>query len=457
MQPQIAFRTTLLSVVLLAGAVKGLAQTSPVTILYSFQGGTDGAAPKGAVIIGTNGALYGTTSSGGANSCTNSACGTVFELTPSTTTPWIETVIHNFNGSDGQAPQASLVWSPAGSLFGTTLKGGSGAGGTVFELTPPATAGNPWTEATLYNFTSFQVANSNSPYALFGGLLLGSAGELFATTFYSNYVNPVGTGGTIFKLKPPEPPATAWTESTVMDLYTANLGAAPYDGLLFLGGSLYGTASDLTAIGTLGCGTVFEATPPSSGSGAWTGSLVYRFAGPRADGCFPKSGLTAGPGGVLYGTTLDGGSATPCAFPPYLVSGCGVVFQLTPPAASGQPWSESIIYTFTGANGDGAYPAASLLLGKNGALYGTTQYGGSSTNPLCHSFGATGCGTVFALNPPTVPGAAWTETVLHCFTGENGDGAIPTASLVIGTSGILYGTTSAGGAAGQGAVFALKP
>ena len=69
----------------------------------------------------------------------------------------------------------------------------------------------------------------------------------------------------------------------------------------------------------------------------------------------------------------------------------------------------------------------------------------------------TGCGIVFALTPPAAPGGAWAETVLHSFTGQNGDGAVPQGNLAIGKNGVAYGTTVGGGTAGQGTVFELVP
>jgi hypothetical protein len=120
-----------------------------------------------------------------------------------------------------------------------------------------------------------------------------------------------------------------------------------------------------------------------------------------------------------------------------------------------------VLYSFTGQNGDGAYPFGPVVLGKNGVLYGTTEFGGSFG---CYSFyGVSGCGTVFQLTPPATPGGAWTETVLHQFTGQNGDGALPEAPLALGSNGQLYGTTLYGGAGGNGgltgngAVFVVKP
>ena len=96
-------------------------------------------------------------------------------------------------------------------------------------------------------------------------------------------------------------------------------------------------------------------------------------------------------------------------------------------------------------------------MGEDGVLYGTTQYGGVAAGSPCSYYGASGCGIVFQLTPPAAPGGAWTETVLHSFAGLDGDGALPEAALVLSTRGLLYGTTSSGGTAGDGTVFAIKP
>jgi uncharacterized repeat protein (TIGR03803 family) len=161
---------------------------------------------------------------------------------------------------------------------------------------------------------------------------------------------------------------------------------------------------------------------------------------------------------VLYGTTLSGGSGPfpDCYFDTEI--GCGTVFQLTPPATPGGAWTESVIYNFAGGIGEGAYPYASLVLGKNGVLYGTTSYGGTSASgSACPSDANPGCGTVFQLTPPATPGGAWTETILHGFTGQDGDGAVPYGGLTLSPSGTLYGTTAAGGTAGGGTVFSIVP
>jgi uncharacterized repeat protein (TIGR03803 family) len=182
---------------------------------------------------------------------------------------------------------------------------------------------------------------------------------------------------------------------------------------------------------------------------------VYTFTG--SGGAQPESGLTIGPGGVLYGTTQYGGAGV-CATSGYTQDGCGTVFQLTPPSLPGGPWTESVIYSFAGINGDGAAPVAGVVMGRNGSLYGTTLYGGSATSACPASYYViAGCGIVFRLTPPTTPGDAWTEKVLHSFTNQSGDGSMPVAGLTLSPSGILYGTTSEGGFAGAGTVFAIVP
>jgi uncharacterized repeat protein (TIGR03803 family) len=216
---------------------------------------------------------------------------------------------------------------------------------------------------------------------------------------------------------------------------------------------LYGTTLENGTDG--GCGLVYELSPPVGGSGVWTPAATYAFGGWPSDGCESLAPLTEGPGGVLYGTTSAGGSGN-CEG--VLANrGCGTVFELTPPAAPGAAWTETVIYNFTAANGDGAFPVTGVVLGKNGVLYGTTGYGGVTSGSPCSLIGVVvGCGTVYELTPPTSPGGPWTETILHSFTGQNGDGAIP-GPLTVGPDGVLYGPTSGGGSAGHGTIFALEP
>lgn len=189
-------------------------------------------------------------------------------------------------------------------------------------------------------------------------------------------------------------------------------------------GEFYGTADGGGDTGISGYseGAVFEI------SSAGKERVIYRFQG-GADGVAPQAGLVADGKGNLYGATDYGGGASACAL------GCGTVFELQP---TGSTFSERVIYAFQGGT-DGEIPLGTLLLGKNGVLYGTTAEGGTGTCDIVS--GATGCGTVFALTPS---GSTYTEKVVYSFKGGN-DGESPRGSLIADKKGVLYGTTLNGG------------
>ncbi len=167
---------------------------------------------------------------------------------------------------------------------------------------------------------------------------------------------------------------------------------------------------------------------------AQTYLVIHAFTG-GADGGGPEGGLTMDAAGNLYGTTAD--YVSPCD------SQCGTVFRLKP---AGQGWILSSLYTFAGGS-DGISPAATVVFGPDGALYGTTAYGGSN----CPSDGQdhTGCGTVFRVAPPASACKAalcgWTETVLYRFTGGANDGAFPYGQVAFDSAGNILGTTFSGG------------
>jgi uncharacterized repeat protein (TIGR03803 family) len=411
---------------LTAGDIKARAVT--YKILYSFQGGSKGAGPGAGVTIGESGVLYGTTRHGGP-----SRVGTIFKLTPEGNS-WSESVIYAFSGPDGAFPlTAGLVFGGSQVLYGTTEAGGEAAG-TAFKLTPSNTG--QWTQTVLWEPP---VAGQSLLY----GVLIGPEGTLYTPE----------DSGTAVALTPPNAPGGNWTATVI-----ASVAGTPGAGFVSDGCALYGTSF---SGGTINCqdgwwcgGAAYELTPPAVPAGSWVTAILHEFGATPGDGGGPN-GLTVGPSGVLYGETYWGGAGTLCEIQGYGFSGCGTVFQLTPPAAPGTVWTESVLYNFTGEDGDGAFPIGAVVVGQNGALYGTTEFGGSAAS--CGYFGATGCGTVFQLTPPTVAGGAWAESVLHSFSGVNGDGSSPAAVLAIGSSGVLYGTTSEGGSAGLGTVFSIVP
>jgi uncharacterized repeat protein (TIGR03803 family) len=158
-------------------------------------------------------------------------------------------------------------------------------------------------------------------------------------------------------------------------------------------------------------------------------NVLYNFTG-MADGARPDTGVIVDSAGRLYGTAFAGGT------------GHGTVFSLKP---HGSSWIFSVLYTFTGGT-DGANPLSRVVFGPDGALYGSAAYGGMGT---CSYQGATGCGTVYKLQPPiTVCKAVscpWNQHVLYSFTG-GADGWAPAGDPVFDAAGSLYGIGEFGGA-----------
>jgi uncharacterized repeat protein (TIGR03803 family) len=152
------------------GPCKDVACYRSVTDLYDFGSGTDGQFPSGELVWDQQGNVYGTTSVGGTHNE-----GTVFELMPSGN-GYTESVLYNFSDPGGIYPYAGLVWDNKGNLFGTATAGGSSdVWGTVFELTYVVGVG--WTEHVLYNFQDADDGGDPT-----GGLIFDSSGNLYGTT-----------------------------------------------------------------------------------------------------------------------------------------------------------------------------------------------------------------------------------------------------------------------------------
>jgi uncharacterized repeat protein (TIGR03803 family) len=275
------------------------------TILHRFGSQSDGANPSGSLIFDTKGSLYGTTAAGGSMSA-----GTVFKLTPpvSGAGAWKETVIYNFQGQpDGSQPRGNLIFDAKGVLYGTTYSGGSTVTlsnyGTVFMLTPASLGTGPWKETILH---SFKGLTNTDGYYPDGGLILDKSGALYGTATGGGS----GNVGVAFKLTPPAVPSGQWTEQILFN-FNGSGGAVPLGSLLFdPQGRLYGTTKGGgNASGSMG--TVYRLTPPASGSGLWTETLLHNFA-PCAgqSGCEPTAGLMRDAAGALYGTASQGTPAS---------------------------------------------------------------------------------------------------------------------------------------------------
>lgn len=411
----VAIASLLLAITLVATiTTTGWAQSPNYSeaVLYSFTGAPDGAAPEAALVRDAHGNLYGTTVYGGNPSCIVGAggCGTVFQVDRTGK----ETVLHTFGGTgDGGLPYAGLLRDPSqGDLYGATFSLGTSGKGIVFKLDA---SGN---ETVYHNFTG----SGGDGAGPIGGVVGDTQGNHYGTTVnggnlacYDSQDGDYGCG-TVFKVD---------TTGKLTPLYTfmgaGGDGANPQATLAIDNqGNLYGTTtyggnnSACSIGGTLGCGTIFKVD--SSGNE----TVLYRFNG-APDGAYPEGGLLRDVQGNLYGTTAGGGA-----------SYRGTVFKLD---TSGH---ETILYSFTGAGGDGAYPYYVVLVSDGqGNLYGTTSSGGSANY-----------GTVFELD------TNGKETVLHSFTGGN-DGQYPYAGVVRDVLGNLYGTTTSGGASNLGTVFKL--
>ena len=391
------------------------AQSSPV--IYSFTGSTsDGANPHRAVVIASNGTLYGTTVYGG-----SSNDGTVYKVTPGGGS-WTGSLLHSFTGStsDGSEPDGDLLLSGT-SLYGTTSLGGSSSDGTVFQ---DKNNMGTWTETVLYNFTGGG-SDGNGPFA---GVIANSS-VLYGTTFYGG----TSGNGAIYSLTPS---GSSWTEAVLYSFTgTSGDGANPHAALVYAGSNTYYGTTYYG--GTYGYGTVYELQ--YSGS-SWTETPLYSFTG-GSDGSNPHSALIIDSSGALYGTTVLGGAHSK-----------GTVYKLTP--GGGGSRAESVLYSFGASGSDGAIPRAGVVFGSSQTvLYGAATEGGGSAN--CTG----GCGTVYELS---YSGGSWSETILYSFTGSaNSDGADPYSDIIY-SGGWIYGTTYNGGTSanctgGCGTVYALQP
>ena len=464
------------------GTIFKLSTNGVLTNMYSFLGGNDGAEPYATMTHGADGNLYGTTRFGGTNNY-----GTVFKIT----TNGGFSSLYSFNFSDGQNPQAALVQGLDNNFYGTTHAGGANNDGTVFKIaaggaftslysfTGGADGANPFaalvqtSDSMFYGTTaSGGTANQGTMFKMTAGgaltnlysftggsdggdpaaaLVPGGTG-LFYSTAATHGSTTANSAGTVYKITTNGAPTGLFTFTCSSE------GSVPYAGLTAASdGLLYGT---LNNGGTNNNGTIYKI----STNGTLTG--LYSFSG--ADGKNPEANLVQGTDGHLYGTTYAGGS-----------NNQGTVFKLTTngtltslysfagsdganPQSSlvqsgtnffgttyygGANFQGSVfkismngsfsnLYSFTG-NNDGGNPAAGLVRGNDGNLYGTTYQGGTN-----------GYGTVFQI---TTNGGF---TSLYSFSGD--DGAYPEGGVVQAADGYFYGTTQYGGSNFVGNIFKIS-
>jgi uncharacterized repeat protein (TIGR03803 family) len=249
--------------------------------------------------------------------------------------------------------------------------------------------------------------------------LLRIGNELWSATYFGGISTcDPGLGcGTIFTLAPNG-------QETVLYRFTGSAdGAFPRELVTDAAGNIYGVSeSGYSSISVNGA--VFQL------DSAGQPTNLYNFQG-GTDGSFPYWRLTPGANGMLYGTTLAGGTSN-CS------SGfCGVVFSLDTTTGI-----ETVLHRFAIQAGDGQQPSGALL-NVSGYLFGTTYFGGTVT-AACSQ----GCGVVYA------QGINNSYRVVHKFTG-GADGLSPNGALVQDPAGNLYGAAAAGGTTNNGVIFKI--
>ena len=286
-----------------------------LTVLTHFNGASFGNEPYENLVKGADSAYYGTTSRGGAF-----GYGTIFKICGGKTT-----VLHSFNRSlEGGVPKGSLVFATNGNFYGMTSEGGSKGYGTIFKITP---GGN---YSVVHEFNS----PTEGSTAL-GSLVQGTDGNLYGMM---NAGGPNGTG-TIFKI------TLTGTFTLLHSFVTASEGANPEGSLIQAkDGNFYGLTTNSPR--------AFKITP----GGTFT--VLHTFNS-NTEGSAPVGSLVQGTDGNFYGTTSSGGT-----------SGAGTIFKMT---------SSGAITVLKHLNGttDGKNPKGNLLQAADGFFYGMTYYGGS--------------------------------------------------------------------------------
>ena len=258
------------------------------------------------------------------------------------------------------------------------------------------------------------------------GLLAGLAGAVLLSACSGSGTGTAGTTGA----------GTTTTTTNAVTLTTlhafgtaTNDAHAPNSPLIlandgnFYGVSYSGGANDL--------GALYKISP------AGVEIILYSFGASSSDGTQPAS-VIQGSDGNFYGTTVTGGaygSGSCAASLGDCLPGDGTIFKFNPTTGT-----ETVLYSFGSTSTDGMNPNGNLLLASDGNFYGTTGAGGAN------SYGA-----VFRVNP------AGNETVVYSFgSNSSTDAKTPSAGLIQGSNGELYGTTTLGGTNGTGAVFQIS-
>jgi uncharacterized repeat protein (TIGR03803 family) len=420
-------RSNLLVAAVLA-CVAALAQAQTVSTVYTFTGGTTGAANPNYVTLvqGTSGALYGTSYNGGSKSE-----GTFFSVT----TSGAFTLLYSFGTAtkDGTWPTGGLTLGTDGNFYGTTNLGGSSSQGTIFKMT---TAG---VETILHNFNSATdgafpfgppIEASNGDFygtASGGGKDEGLVYQITSTGTYTTIFTFSGTNGAV-PIAPPVQGVDGYlyvvasvgggegcgavakiSTAGVLDNYYSfpcqdgGGGANPIGPLVqAASGNFYSTTE---AGGTNGQGTIYQITT------GLVATVLYNFGASVTDGADPSSGLLLATDGNYYGSTEAGGTYDD-----------GILFNTSTAGAYDD------LYSFNNsANQTQESPLAPPVQATNGTLYGVTEFGGTDNK-----------GTVYSLNMGL---PAFVNTAV--FSGKEGQKVTLLGNNLKDTTSVTFNGTAA--------------
>ena len=406
------------------GSVFRCTTNGALSSIGTFPYSTNGYSPQSGLALGADGALYGTTRSGGPGG----GQGTVFRIT----TNGSMTRLATFYGTNGSSPSGRLALGDDGQVYGTTYSGGSNYYGTVFRVS---------TNAMLTTVAAFGYSVGAYPET---GLRRAANGSFYGTARSGGYYGR----GTVFQISLPGTIAALMSFDGTNGIAPQAVPAEGADGSLYVtaayGGPSSGGASS-SGNGTVVC----LGAGPRPGAPAISQQPHPQIAGVgapatfavRAQGSAPL-GYTWRRDGVPIATATqssftlsaaqltDSGAVFSCAVAngTGTVTSVGAKLTVVPPSASGA------FYAFSGS--DGGPPVGALVQAADGNFYGVTQYGGAS-----------GMGTIFSVN------ASGQMTIVVSFGQTNG--AYPAAGLMVASDGNMYGTTSSGGANYDGTAFRL--
>jgi uncharacterized repeat protein (TIGR03803 family) len=358
-------------------------------LLLSFNG-TNGANPISPMVQGNDGEFYGTTAPYGGQW----NAGTIFKLGRSSHL----TTLFSFDVTNGAGPESGLIRGGDGNFYGTTTFGGfEDEDGAIYRITP---------DGQFDYLFFFDGADGGEP----NGLLLGKDGNLYGTTQWGYSTNGIENYGTVFKFDLTD------GDLTVLHQFSGNDGWEPVEPLARdEEGNLYGTTE---WGGGLQAGSVFKMAPD--------GTLIWSFAFDGTNGLTPIGKLVEGSDGNFYGLTVYGS-------PELLQAGGGTVFRITPDGVLTTIYAFGQFEYYANPNSSGSGPT-SLILGRDGCLYGATMSGGTN-----------GAGTIFRVTTNGILTTLYSFGTLTNAYGYPLDGNEMKYLVQDDRTGEFYGTSFGGG------------